>query len=288
MNISEGSAANQSALEEAREAAESHAIATQGTRELALFDMEEDAGLGLTNVGIDDQAIPFLMILQALSPQVKKGPAKIDGAEEGMVFNSLTKELFPASDGAQGIFVVPVAYECSMLEWKPREQGGGFCGKHPMSMADALLATCTKDERGRDVLPNGNHIIRTAQHFVLLLKPDGGYEQAVISMSSTQFKKSKAWNSLKTSKKLPSKNGGSFTPPSFAFVYQLTTVLEQRDANSWFGWSIADVGALLDGSPERAEIYQAAKSFAKAIGEGKVKVAEPGADDAGDDADSPF
>lgn len=279
MNISEGMAAEP----------QEQALATQATRELALFDMEEDAGLGLDNVGIDDQAIPFLSILQALSPQVKKGPAKLEGSEEGMIFNTLTKELFPASDGAPGICVVPVAYECSMLEWKPREQGGGFAGKHSVQQGEALLKTTTKDERGRDVLPNGNHLIRTAQHFVLLLKPDGSYEQAVISMASTQFKKSKQWNSLKTSIKLPSKKGGLFTPPSFAFVYRLTTVLEQKDANSWFGWKIENAGALVD--PENGAtvaIYQAARDFAKAVGEGKVKVAEHGADDAAEDADLPF
>lgn len=282
MNISEGSAAQQESQESA--------LATQATRELALFDMEEDAGLGLGNVGIDDQAIPFLSILQALSPQVKKGPAKIEGAEEGMIFNTLTKEVFAASDGAQGIFVVPVAYECSFLEWRPREQGGGFSGKHDVVHGEALLKTTVKDERGRDVLPNGNHLIRTAQHFVLLLKPDGGFEQAVISMASTQFKKSKQWNSLKTSIKLPSKRGGLYTPPSFAFVYKLTTVLEQKDTNSWFGWAIENAGQLVDPArPTTVAIYEAAREFAKAVGEGKVKVAEPGADDAHADSDeSPF
>lgn len=282
MNISEG--------HDAQKASDETALATQASRELALFDMEEDAGLGLGNVGIDDQAIPFLSILQALSPQVKKGPSKLEGAEEGMIFNTLTKELFPASDGAQGIFVVPVAYECSFLEWKPREQGGGFCGKHGVAQGEALLKTTVKDERGRDVLPNGNHLIRTAQHFVLLLKPDGGYEQAVISMASTQFKASKQWNSLKTSIKLPSKKGGMYTPPSFAFVYRLTTVLQQKDANSWFGWAIENAGQLVDPArPETAAIYAAARDFAKAVGEGKVKVAEPGADEQhADSDDSPF
>ena len=53
-----------------------------------------------------------------------------------------------------------------------------------------------KGDKGRDVMPNGNELQNTAQHYVLLLKEDGGYEQAVISMKSTQLKKSRRWNSM--------------------------------------------------------------------------------------------
>ena len=53
-------------------------------------------GTGLESVGTEDYALPFLRIIQSGSPQLKKSdPNKyIDGAEEGMLFNTLTNEYY--------------------------------------------------------------------------------------------------------------------------------------------------------------------------------------------------
>ncbi len=58
---------------------------------------EADANEGLGQLGQDDLAIPFLRILGDTSPQVKKrDPEYVDGAEVGMIFNSLTREVLTA------------------------------------------------------------------------------------------------------------------------------------------------------------------------------------------------
>ena len=52
---------------------------------------EENAGAGLQNIGADQMQIPFIRILQALSPQLNKDkPEYIKGASQGDIFNTVT------------------------------------------------------------------------------------------------------------------------------------------------------------------------------------------------------
>jgi hypothetical protein len=56
---------------------------------------EADANAGSQNMTQDDLALPFLKVLGQLSPEVNKQNAKfINGAEPGMIVNSVTKELY--------------------------------------------------------------------------------------------------------------------------------------------------------------------------------------------------
>jgi hypothetical protein len=94
---------------------------------------------------------------------------------------------------------------------------------------------------------------------------DGAWSQAVVSMTSTQLKKSRRWNSLMLSQKV---NGpsGSFTPPTYAIIYKLSTVSESNDRGSWFGYQVERTGQLED-----AGVYNEAKSFSTAASRGEVE-----------------
>ena len=60
---------------------------------LALFG--DDVSKGFDNMTQEDLALPFVRILGQLSPQVTDGDAKyIDGAKPGMIYNTVTSELF--------------------------------------------------------------------------------------------------------------------------------------------------------------------------------------------------
>jgi hypothetical protein len=55
----------------------------------------KNAGKGLQNVTNDDITIPRLAIVQSGSPQRKKKDEKyIEGAEEGMIFNTVTNTVY--------------------------------------------------------------------------------------------------------------------------------------------------------------------------------------------------
>ena len=226
-------------------------------------DMMADAGLGFENVTANDVAIPYLKVLQALSPELR-GVTKVAGAEEGLIINTVTGVLM------KEVRVIPCAFKKSYVEWTPREAGGGLVKEHT---EEKILEKTKKNERNQDVLPNGNLIVTTAYHYVLVLS-ESGFERALIAMSSTQLKKSRRW--LGQMMALQVKVGEkSFTPPQFSHSYHLGTGMETKDTNSWYGWLINDPSMVQD-----RNVYESAKKFATDVNAGLVKVAEPPAEGA--------
>lgn len=221
----------------------------------------EDSKAGFENADAQSFAIPFLQILQSMSPQCKKSEgAYIKGAEEGMFFNTVTQEI---DSGEDGLFVIPCYYKRSFIEWAPRESGGGFKGEYPPT--DPIVATAVRGDKG-DVLPNGNLLVDTRTHYVLILKPDGSFQPAVISMASTQVKKSRQWMSKMEGIKFKNSAGQLYTAPMYSHVYKLTTVPEKNDQGSWFGWKI-EIAHL----QEDPMLLAAAREFKRQISAGEVR-----------------
>tara|TARA_R110002033_G_scaffold108694_2_gene154922 strand:- start:318 stop:1106 length:789 start_codon:yes stop_codon:yes gene_type:complete len=224
---------------------------------------EKDANKGLGNLGMDDLAIPFLRILSDTSPQIKKrDPLYIEGAESGMIYNTLTKSIY---DGEVGAKVIPCAYQRQYIEWTDRGEGSGA----PVNIYPAesdIISKTTRDDQRKDRLPNGNYIEDTANHYCLVIGANGTSSQVLVAMKSTQRKKSKRWNSLMLGLKMKGANG-QFTPPSYSHIYNLKTVAESNNLGNWFGWDISRVGPVED-----IDIYNAAKTFADSVAKGEVKV----------------
>ena len=107
-------------------------------------------------------------------------------------------------------------------------------------------------------------------------------QQALLPMKSTQFKKSKQWNSAMRSLQMTDANGKLFQPPRFSHIWHLQTVPEENKNGSWFGWQISKKGAI-----ESPEIYSQAKLFAESIKAGQVKVQHVREDDSSS-SDVPF
>jgi hypothetical protein len=261
--------------------ADSKEVALKQNNALALASMfEEDSGAGFENADRDSYSIPFISILQSGSPQVKKSDgAYIKGAEEGFLFNSVSQEII---DGGKGITVIPAYFTRRFLEWVPRDSGGsgGLVGEHLPS--DELVTTAQRDAKNQLVLPSGNILVDTRTHYVLVLSDDlQSFAPALISMSSTQVKKSRQWMTRMESLKAKNAQGLLFTPPMFSHSYKLTTVPEQNDQGSWYGWKIEAAGAVTD-----ANLYQAAKSFRDAVKTGEAKPSAPATQQT--DADIPF
>lgn len=222
--------------------------------------MEQNQGIGLAK-STDDYAIPFLSVLQDLSPQCKRQRSEyIEGALPGDIFNSVTGELWSGSP----VIVIPCYYEPAFIEWVPREDGGGFIGKHPSDTP--LRGEVTRDERGRDVLPNGHHLVATAQFYVLTIGDEGLTDKAVIAMSSTQLKKSRQWNTLIGR---PIKLGPGMIirfPNIYTRTFELTSKPESNDKGDWYGWNIKELGVVDD-----PLLYQEAEAFHKAVAAGEEK-----------------
>ena len=240
---------------------EANVVKKEKAGAVAISSFEIDSGKGLGNISQDDLALPFLKILGQLSPEVNKRDGKyVKGAEPGMIFNSVTGDLY---DGAKGIQVVPCHYKLEYIEWRDRGEGSGAPVAIHSSASDIMTKT-TRDASFKDRLPNGNYIERTASHFVIVNGQTPS--TALIAMKSTQLKISRKWNSMMAGIKLKGKNG-LFTPASFSHIYQLKTIQQSNDKGTWFGWEVSKIGPVQD-----TTLYQQAKTFAENVSKGDVKV----------------
>lgn len=229
---------------------------------------EADAGAGNENVRAEDLTMPFLKVLQKMSPELdKRAPEFIAGAEEGHILNTSSMQIWEADKEEDPVYVVPCYYNRAIIEWRPREKGGGIVNRY--SRDDNLPAT-TQDEKGREVTAEGNHLVHTLEFFVLITNKDQtAAEQALISMSSTQMKYGRKWNNIITNTKIPGRHA---SVPRYGQVFKLNTMGEQNDQGSWASWKITQAGFVTS-----RELYDEAKAFHETMqrGEGKeVKYTE--------------
>ena len=236
---------------------------TQGTALAIATAFEEDASSSFAGMNQDDFALPFLRLLTNTSPEV----GDIDGALPGMIYNSVTGQLY---DGKKGIQVIPCAYVRQYIEWAPRGSGSGAPIHIYPSTSDILSRTHREPGDNKDYLDNGNYIENTANHYVMVVDENGVPSPALIVMKSTQLKKSRKWNSMMQSVKLQGKNG-LFTPPMYSQLYRLTTQAESNDKGKWFGWEVERIGTVEDEG-----VYQIAKAFAQSVSSGQVKTKHEG------------
>ena len=211
---------------------------------------EGDAHAGFENVKTSSLALPILKLLQNGSGEAqKRNQNYVEGAEPGMLLNTVTKKL---CDGAEGIEVIPCHYKLEYQEWADFGTGSG----RPENIYDANsdILSKTKNEMGKDRLDNGNYILTVGQHYVLI-RDGNSTENALISMSSSQGKVSRKWNSMMMSITLDGKNG-PYTPPSFSHKYRLTSVLNSGKGNQWYGYNVTKVGPVDDPA-----LYERAKKF---------------------------
>lgn len=176
---------------------------------------------GSEDVGMDDLVIPRLELVQSLSPcRDKDDPAYIPGAEEGMLYNNVSRELY-----GDKVYIIPVIFKKEYLIWKDRNQGGGFRGAYK-SMEEAnqvIVDLVNKGKDGGD--PDGSLTVNdTAQHLCLIMKPDGKTEEIAISMSRSKMKVSRQFNSLIRM------NGGD----RFSRVYLVEGVKDENDKGEKF------------------------------------------------------
>ena len=228
---------------------------------IATLDFEADSGMGLENIDKGDLALPFLKLLQSGSYETKKKHAKyVEGAEAGMFYNTVTKKLY---SGEKGMNVIPCFYKMTYPEWAPFDKSEGR-PVHP-DRGPEVMAQTTKSGT-KDVLANGNEIIKTANHFVIILgdRP----EKALMSLKTTQLKTSRGWNSLMDNEMIISKTSGKSIPaPAFSRVYKINSV-ENTGNFTWHGMTVNLVRPV-----ENAEIYSMAKDFNLALHKSNVAAA---------------
>lgn len=247
---------------------------------LDLLSMHEGEGLDYET---SDLQIPFVRIIQALSPQInKRDSAFIDGASAGDIFNTVTGQSW---EGEEGITVIPCYQETKFLKFKPRDGGGGFLGELSKDNPDVLRATRTGS---KEILPDGNELVKSDQHYCIIVE-DGVPSFGIVDMKSSQLKVSRRWKTqIKMLTVKNPKTGALVSPPLFGTMWKLTTVEESNDQGTWLNWSVANAGFVQD-----KELLDAAVNFRKSVMSGEAKavaedVANTESDQPREVEDAPF
>jgi hypothetical protein len=230
---------------------------------LATLDFVSDSGMGLETIEKNDLALPFLKLLQSGSDETKKKHAKyVEGAEAGMFYNTVTKKLY---SGEKGIQVIPVFYKMTYPEWAPFEKREG----RPIhnDRGPDVMGKVKQNDRNKDMLDNGNEIIKTANYFVIINgeRP----EKALLTMKSTGLKTSRQWNSLMEDEfENDPKTGKAVPAPMFSRVYKLNSV-EQTGSFTWHTYNVNLLKKV-----DNAGLYQMARDFHNSIKGSQQKPAE--------------
>lgn len=247
------------------------------------FDYSQDAGLGMEGTDKSSFAIPFIAILQGQSPQIET----VEGAKPGLFINTVTNQLF------KEMYVIPCAYQRRFLRWAPREEGGGYRGDYsPVDVELGKVEGAALNDEGRYMIGK-DELKDTRNHFVLAQSATGGFQRALISLSSTQIKKSKRWMSQIQGIEMKDAKGKTFNPASFMFMYKLSTVKEENNKGSWYGLlvelvmmqhptetvehpSVKDMRVpRMVPRPVGDELYLLGKAFHQNVVKGEIEIAPP-------------
>jgi|TARA_B110001452_G_scaffold132003_1_gene109674 hypothetical protein len=186
------------------------------------YDITKVAGMGTQNLD-EGSAMPFIRILQDLSPQLKPNKDEyVEGSKAGDLFFAKTKDLLD-----NPVDMIPVYTTAMYTEWIPRNKGGGFVGSHPLSVVGNPSYEKGRERQYDEWL--GDNELRYTSYWFVLINVNGAWEEAMIPFTSSQ---------LKVSRKLTSdinrfryEADTSIVPPLFAQKWQLATVMETSKNN---------------------------------------------------------
>lgn len=264
-------------------AASGSAVAKHEAAKLpATHDYGADAGAGFEGQDASFMTIPFLALLQSNSPQVADNTP--EGARAGMVFNTVTQELYDLSKNP--VYFVPAKIVHEYTEWVPRSKGGGggagFKGTHaPDSdvVVSARERPKTGDQKARLLYTqDGNELVETFKVYGAQLDEDleSPIGFACLAFTSTKIKVFRAFNS-RLKMFAHRKHNMPAPPPLWAHRLKLTSVKQKNAEGDFFNFA---VGSAVDGDlfksllPPDSEAFASAKSIYELVSTGAA-----GADD---------
>lgn len=242
------------------------------------YDYSRDAGMGQAGTTNADFAVPFIKLLQALSPEVADPSRKLDGATPGLFLNTATKATIGTVD------FVPCATKHQFVEWVPGMTTGAPVGKHdPESdvVREALLAnggrSAVKDAEGKWVpiksKRTGNHLVDTFYIFALVLEGQGFYP-AVLSFSKTKIGPYQKFRSTLRQQEIVAGIVPNTMPLFYTAARMTSTPAQNPSGKPYFNVQVALRGGTIAQSlvaPDSA-VYKAAREFCRQAEAGTVVV----------------
>lgn len=231
---------------------------------------------GFENQTKDDRSTPYLTLLQQNSPQCRdEVDGGIEGARPGMFLNTATQELY---DGREdGVVVVPAYTEHLYIEYRPREEGGGFVGVHEAG-SEVVREAKSRAAAFNRLTTGGNDLTEAFYLYTVLTDGDEPTGGIVIPFTSTKIKSYKKWNTRVSTLLLPRADGRRATPPIFAHTVRVKSRMDENQHGKFF---TVDLTPAVDGDikasllpPDDAR-FMAAHELMKSVSGGEVKAAAP-------------
>jgi hypothetical protein len=215
------------------------------------FDYTQHAGAGTEHINKGVLGMPLLGIVQKGSPQFDEthknhAQKRIDGCRPGDLVFAITNSVLP-----RPVEVIVTGTSTVYTEWRPKSAGGGYVGVRGLDVVRDPTYRAggkpgTKEEHKEYI--GENELIYTIYMAVQFKKSATEWEKAIISFTSTQLKKGRAWMKSILNLKIP---GTEITAPIFAGLWSLGTAPEANKEGGWFGWDIK-LSRVLDGNTDEA------------------------------------
>jgi hypothetical protein len=181
-------------------------------------------GLGTESITQTDVETPRLKILEPGSPQIVKGPYRLDDAEAGDFCNTATGDVW-----RDEITVIPCNFDTHYFEW-PKVRGKGAPikdhGEDP-----SILRRCVTNEKNQHTLPNGNRVEETAR-WHLLIQNGVQWDRVLFQLTSTRLKASRKWLTAIRAETCMI-DGNPWKPPLFWRAWTLRSSGAKNDMGNW-------------------------------------------------------
>jgi hypothetical protein len=248
---------------------------------------EHATGAGLSQAQ-EDNLVPLAYILQKLSPQCEPKKAEhIEGAKPGQIWLKQSGLVdADMSENSEGQIVQPCHFSKWIMEWIPRDSGGGLVGRYEMMIGETAEQALKRHGREFDkttdpknpkrqklVTPEGHELIEVREH-VCRVFVDNDPTRAipyVFPMSGTNHTVSRGWMLMMNSKNVNGQRLNSYTS-----LYRLRTKWNQNEQGDWYNYDVQDCGTLDQGHEvmegfDWQHALQQGKALADAFSSGEKK-----------------
>lgn len=211
-----------------------------------LDEIAAEHGLGYSDKS-DDSMVPILGIVQDNSGEAKKRHSRyIEGAEAGdLIIRSLGR-IVKMGETDPPLVVQPCGFDHVWVEWEGEPGEGAPIGQFPFEERPIDAREVAKsDGEGKEWrMPSGNRLVDTRYHYCNVVEDDGTVMPVVIPFAGTNHTASRQWTALMRQFTVPGRP--NLRAKSFMRTYSLRTKFKQRGEQSWFMYTITDLGWVTD------------------------------------------
>jgi hypothetical protein len=198
-----------------------------------------------TDFDQQDMAIPRVKLVQSTSPCViKTNPGYIKGIHNGDFLFTLDNTF---ADAEKGFLFIPCAYRREYVEWTPKRTPAVFHGT-----SDAIMKDCTPNEKGAQILPNGNEVVMSGSWYGMASQDEGKtWGPVVIGLNKSQFKVSKKLASSIQMFRETDASGRLRAFPMFWRAFRVTSEQTSGELGAWNLWAFASEAKAIDLGEEK-------------------------------------